>query len=186
MVKRYAVGGFSFSDEKEAEQAKKELEGIKYIKSKVDSGKPEMMLEIYNKIIAEHLFETAVGICYLKELQEKLMMNPETRGKVIKAIPVEGSHVKPREIEKVTQVKGGKTEKQIKLKEKHINYKNRYRTLLSVSIVLLVIVAFMFAITITSNSPNILNYENEIINKYEDWEKQLQEREDALDKMENQ
>ncbi len=42
------------------------------------------------------------------------------------------------------------------------------------------IVAAMFAIEATTNNPNILNYENEIINRYEDWERQLEEKEKEL------
>ena len=35
-TQRVSVGGFSFENKDEAEQAKKEIEGIKYIKAKTD------------------------------------------------------------------------------------------------------------------------------------------------------
>ena len=59
------IAGFVFENEAEAEQAAKEAEGVKYIKSKTDMDNPEMVLQIYNKIIRQKLFETAVGFTYL-------------------------------------------------------------------------------------------------------------------------
>lgn len=184
--RKYTVEGFSFADEQLAEQAGKELEGIKYIKSRTDMENPELMLEVYRKMLEEDLFETPVGLCFLKEMQESLRTNPRTRGEEIADIPIgRGSAVqKEKEPEQPKKPRVGEPEKKVKLIEKHINYKRRYRLLLSLSIVLLIIVASMFAITLTSNSPNILNYENEIINKYEDWEQQLKEKEEELEKRE--
>ena len=184
--KKYTVEGFSFADEQLAEQAGKELEGIKYIKSRTDMENPEMMLEVYRKMLEEDLFETPVGLCFLKELQESLRTNPRTRGEEIADIPIgrENAVQKEKEPEQPKKQREGEPEKKVKLIEKHINYKRRYRMFLALSIVLLIIVASMFAITLTSNSPNILNYENEIINKYEDWEHQLEEREEELEKRE--
>ena len=42
----------------------------------------------------------------------------------------------------------------------------------------------MFAITLTSNTPTILNYENKLIDRYEHWEQELNEREQELDERE--
>lgn len=186
--RNYTAGGFSFTDEKLAEQAKKELEGIKYVKERVDMENPEMTLEIYHRMISENLFETPVGLCFLKELQEALKANPRTRTEVIKDIPIGKSAVMQAGAEPKRQVEKRETkpEKQVIRKEKYINYKRRYRMLMTVSLVLFVIVVSMFAITFTSNSPQILNYENEIINKYEEWEQQLKEREEELNKREKE
>ena len=57
--------------------------------------------------------------------------------------------------------------------------------LLTLSVALTVIVLAMFGITLTSNSPNILNYENKLINKYENWEQRLLEKEKELDARED-
>lgn len=186
--RNYTAGGFSFTDEKLAEQAKKELEGIKYVKERVDMENPEMTLEIYHRMISENLFETPVGLCFLKELQEALRANPRTRTEVIKDIPVGKSSVMRVEPEpkQQSEKKETKPQKQVIRKEKYTNYKRRYRMFMAVSLVLFVIVLSMFAIAFTSNSPQILNYENEIINKYEEWERQLEEREEELNKREEE
>lgn len=44
----------------------------------------------------------------------------------------------------------------------------------------LVIIGMFIIMDISGNSVTIVNYENEIINKYEDWEKDLKEREAVI------
>ena len=55
-----------------------------------------------------------------------------------------------------------------------------------ISIALAVCVIAMFAIQMSVGSPNILNYENKIIDKYAQWEQQLEEREAAVREREKQ
>ena len=42
----------------------------------------------------------------------------------------------------------------------------------------------MIVITLTSDNPNIINYENKLVDKYEEWEQDLQEREQAVKEQE--
>ena len=58
------VEGFLFANEAEAAQARKEAEGVKYVKEKAQMDDPEMVLHIYNKMIQQRLFDTAVGYSY--------------------------------------------------------------------------------------------------------------------------
>lgn len=59
-------------------------------------------------------------------------------------------------------------------------YKGLTRLFIAVSASLAVCVLAMFYISSTMGSPTILNYEEEIINKYASWEQQLIERENAV------
>lgn len=72
----YVVEGFAFASENEAEVAKKEREGIRYIKEKTNMSNPDMVLQIYNKMVREKMFVTSVGYAYLFDLQEYLRTNP--------------------------------------------------------------------------------------------------------------
>lgn len=179
----YEVGGFVFTDEALAEQAKKELEAVKYLRLKTDRGKPEMMLAVYHQMIEEKLFQTPVGICYLKEIQEYLRANPKILNGDIRDIPIRKE--KTERAEKAEPVTKQKNKTEIVRKEKNINYKSRYRLLVTISIALVIIVVAMFGITLTGNSPNILNYETKIINKYEGWEQKLLEKEKELNARED-
>ena len=70
-------------------------------------------------------------------------------------------------------------------KEKKHNPKSG-KTLIVVNIFLVLTIIGMFALSATSNVPTIVNYENKIINKYEQWEKELEEREEAVKQREQQ
>lgn len=175
----YEVGGFSFTDEALAGQAKKELEAVKYLRSKTNRENPEMVLAVYHQMMAEDIFRTPVGICYLKELQEYLRANPRILNSDIREIPIHGRQPVQRS-GKEEEKRRVKEKKEVVLRERNVNYKSRYRRLLIACAAMAVMIAAMFAITLTSNSPNILNYENQIINKYEDWEQQLKDKENEL------
>ena len=83
--KKVKINGFVFTDEAEAEQAKKEAHGIHYVEERADMHHPETVLEIYNKMVKQELFETAVGFTYLKELQEYNMLMDEAEQVVVYA-----------------------------------------------------------------------------------------------------
>lgn len=57
------------------------------------------------------------------------------------------------------------------------------KILLILCIVLGLIIIGMFAINTTINSPNILNYENRVIDKYSSWEQELNAKEQVLDNL---
>ena len=64
-------------------------------------------------------------------------------------------------------------------------YRKRFHISLFFAIVFAVAVIGMFAITFMSkDNVTILNYENALIDRYESWESELQEREDAIQQKE--
>ena len=62
--------------------------------------------------------------------------------------------------------------------------KNKYRISVCINILLLLMVAAMFYITLKSDNPNVLNYEKAITNKYASWEQELREREKQIKELE--
>ena len=110
------VDGFYFPDNPEAEQAKKEKEGIRFIREKSAMDGPEAVLKLYNRMIQQNLFETAVGYTYLKDLQEYLLSVPEISREDI--LPIRVRH--PVSVREAAQQKeGGKApEKNKEEKEK--------------------------------------------------------------------
>lgn len=52
------------------------------------------------------------------------------------------------------------------------------------SLILLISVVSMMLLAATSDSVNILNYENKLIDKYSSWEQELEEREQAVKEQE--
>ena len=187
---KIVVGGFVFENEEEAAQAQKEVKGIQYIKSKTNMDDPQMVLQIYNKIIQQQLFETAVGFAYLKDLQEYLITVPYVAKEDVLPIPVHHKALErslkkkkktPAKAEK-SVAKPGKKE----LSRVENQYKNRFHVTLFLAVVMAISMAGMLLITLNSNNLNILNYENELINRYENREKELDDREAVIKQREEE
>ena len=68
----FIVDGFSFDDEDLLKEAKKEAEGVRYMKGRVDLQYPDRVLQIYQRMIAQNMFQTQIGYAYLRELQDYL------------------------------------------------------------------------------------------------------------------
>ncbi len=66
--KVWEVSGFVFENEEQAKLAKKEVEGIQYIHDNMNMDNPEMVQEIYQRIMAQELFHTPIGYAYLKRI----------------------------------------------------------------------------------------------------------------------
>lgn len=260
------VEGFLFTDERMAQAACQEVEGIKYVRERLDMENPRMVLEMYHKLLAEQVFETPVGMMYLKELQDYLLMTPEVAEEEIEPIEVfermqpffeqpqtaergmnqgqqsgetkeelfqtkqsEGQKKEPtqaqrnesqkREVHQEQQSEGNINEpiqeKQLqepgtaameegtldwyvekleesKRKERDLDFRRRraeertkqsrkhLRFSLLGSLFLFLVAVGMVAVTFMDQNPNIINYENRIIQKYEAWETDLENREQLL------
>ncbi len=160
----FEVNGFLFRDEATAEQARREVEGIRYIRERNNLDNPQMVLKVYKKMIEQQIFETPVGVVYLKELQTYLKGRPDIPKEEILPVPIE---------EKERKEDGEEAPKSGAEKEKM----GRLSISLVANIILALTVIAMFVITLTSKHPTILNYEEQLLNKYSGWEQELKERE---------
>ena len=181
--------GFAFPDEKMMEKALKEAEGIRYVKNSADLTDPQVVFNVYRQMVNQRLFETPVGYSFLYELQENLWTNPAISNDTIPPIPVaavskDAPAAQRARAEQPPSVPRIRTEVKTKIvhktEVKNVDYKIKFKAGMSVCAVLLLIVIGMFAVTATSGNINIVNYENALIEKYEHWETQLNEREEKL------
>lgn len=180
----YEVNGFLFQSKEEAERAQRELDGIQYIKGKIDLKNSKAVFQVYQNLMKQNLFETLPGYCFLKELRDCLLMAPDIRNEDVAMIAVhypEKAAEKRQEthIEKEEPIKEKKSKKKEK-KEKNRNYKARCHFFMIVSLILAISVATMMFLAATSDNVNILNYENKILNRYSAWEEELKNREQLL------
>lgn len=161
----YRVDGFDFESEEMAEIARKEKKGIKYIKEKTKMDDPFEVAKLYTHLSRPGMFKTAVGFAFLIELQEYLYANPYIENTDIRCIRIPDEE---------------------KLRQRHeMKYKKKFHIALFFAIIFAVVIFALFTITyVSGHSPYITDYEDEIVNKYEAWEKQLDEREQALDQKE--
>lgn len=159
------MDGFLFQDQALAEKAQRELAGIRYIKGKTNMSRPKMVLQVYNKIIEQKLCETPIGIGYLRDLQEYLQTNPSIDKADIQPIPVE-EIIRQDFVPAKAQ---GETKNSAKL-----------RISLAGNLILLLLVIGMFAVTLSSKLPTILDYKEKLLDEYASWEQELNQREQAV------
>lgn len=183
------VGGFLFEDEVTAAQARKEEEGIRFIKEKSALNNPEVVLKLYKTVLQQNLFVTPVGVRFLMELQNYLMEAPSVNNEDIPALDT-SAFLKPVEVPEKTRDIGNETAKRRTLESvqklksrgsKGDNYKHAFYVALFLAVVFGFSVLGMFAIAeLSSDNVTILNYREKIINQYEQWEKELKAEEERL------
>lgn len=203
---RRELAGYEFVSEEQRQQAEKELDAIRYIQQNIDPEQPGMVLEIYRQILDQRLLHTPVGQDFLMSLYDYLVRTPLLEEMEIPAPPQlqsSGEVPLPAKAEPaVKSASGKKTALPIDLPDESLRDKvrqegieaqklrraqageqklrTRCRWLWFVIAVEFLIIAAMFGISLTSGSTTILNYENKIINKYELWEQELEQREAAV------
>lgn len=179
--KGVVVGGFYFENEAEIEQAKKEVEGVKYVKNKIDMKDPEMVLDVYNSMIRQDLFETPIGLSYMKELQAYLVSIPFIKKSDILPIRVRHPVLDEQMRHAARMLARARSEARKAVpKVQNVDYKKRFQAAVGACVVLLLCIVGMFVISSTSGNPTIINYENELIDRYEAWEQELTDRETQI------
>lgn len=158
----YKVEGYEFETKEQAEQAAEEARKIQYLKSKTDLKNPDMVLSLYNKLVLREEFVTPVGRNFLRSLQEYLHAVPYIKREDILPITVSPQNISS----------GGKTGK---------DYRRLFHISTFFAVVFALVIIGMFLITwMSTDNVNILNYENALIDRYENWEQELDAREAAL------
>lgn len=172
----YNVDGFLFEDEAIAELAKKEEEGVRFIKERTALNNPEVVFKLYKKLLEQELFVTPVGQRFLVELQNVLLSSGYIPSADIP--PIKVTKIEPQKVEQERPVQ--KVTKKID-KKVGGEYRKPFYVALFFAIVFGISVIGMFFINeISSNSVTILNYREEIINEYAGWEVELKEKEAEL------
>lgn len=176
------VDGFLFEDEETAQLARKEEDGIRFIKQRTALDNPEVVLRLYKKLLEQELFVTPVGIRFLTELQNILLTSVYIAREEIPPIPV-----KSIEVTKEVQVpveSPMKEEKKI-IKEKADGYKKPFYVASFFAVIFGISVLGMFIINaISGNNVNIINYREQLLNEYSSWEAELKIEEERLERWE--
>lgn len=164
----YKVEGFLFESKTQSEEAKKEAEGVRYIKEHTSLDNSEIVLKLYNRLISQELFRTPVGINFLCELRLMLL----------------ASEVKPEDIQPIP-IPRSRTHRKMEPQQPRKNYKKLFHIAAALAVIFgISIVGMFFIMKISKNNVNIINYRNQIIDEYQGWEKELQEKEKFLEEWE--
>lgn len=190
----YKVEGYEFETKEQAKLAQKEAAKVRYIKDQTSMDDPDVVLRLYNKLVMREVFVTPVGWGFLRELQEYLNTIPYIKNEDILPIPVfqpqpvEIRDAREEEEARQRARKRNREKAKMVMKARQQKYRD-YRKLFHISTFFAVVFAIgiigMFLITyLSADNVNMINYENEVINKYETWQQQLDEREAELNRRE--
>ena len=165
---QYKVGGYLFGDMEDVKLAKQEQSVIQYMEKKMERYNGEDVLSVYQAILEKRVFRTPIGYNYLQQVQKRMVSMGVEKDRIppIPLYQVYNNRYKTEAVPVRRQFKK-KVEPQVK--------KLRYSILGNFILVILVIL--LFAITITGENANVINYRNVITNEYSSWEEELKERE---------
>lgn len=165
--KTYTYMGFTFSSQKELEEAKKETEVIEYIRTKADLTNPKTVVKLYNRLVEKGTLITEPGIVFLKELRSRALESGIVAENSLTALPAPA---------KKTEAPVVKTREQ-KLLEL---YKGRVKTLSFVVAVLCIVIVLLFAIRMFGTASPFTDYEKKVVDEYAGWKEKLTETESRL------
>ncbi len=173
------VDGYLFNSGKDAENAKTELKKIAYIKERLDKNNPESMLQVYNKLVSKRIFTTPPGYRFLKDIQELLLTYPSIVPEDVMPLPLSFMMSLDKDIE------SRRPARKVIPEQKKDQAKDKFFISAVINVLLVIAIMAMMFITLKSDQPNILNYENALQNRYSAWEQELTERERAVREKEN-
>jgi len=168
------VDGFKFYTEKDASLARIEKQKIEYMEARMDYSVPESIRYVYERSIQERLFKTPVGFQYLKQLQSYLLSQPQIAPESVPEIPLYIA------FDGELRERTNPARARVKPSENIEKEKTKFTISVILNVLLVLAVMAMFYISVTSEQPNIFNYERALQDKYATWEEELTEREQAI------
>lgn len=200
MEKKYVLDGYSFSTMAEYERAKKEKETIAYVSANTDMSNMKEVYKVYKLAVEKKSFQTVFGLEFMQDLRRRLVGSGIIPEDVLEPVPV-GRPVSGVQARRPEGESPGSANTAGKMNptavEREIKkYQEAYQKAKAGSIiknfliaVLVLVVGVMLYIT-SKYQYSILTYftdyeekiRNEIVDEYEEWEKQLEEREKELEK----
>ena len=174
---------YTFESRETYERALQENKFINQLKEKMDLNDDKTMLRVYNKLVADKVFATVVGSTFLKELRRKIIENNLMSEDLLPDIPVQETEKQEADTLPQRPVKVDSYQ-MLYLEEKEKNKKMKIALIAAIVMLIgFVFINFKFEYSIFTYFTNYkANMEEELINKYENWQADLEKREEALEK----
>ncbi len=166
----WEVDGYLFMQKEDAQTAMQEQKKVQYLEKHLDFNQPEQIRKVYQKAVEERIFKTPIGMEYLKRLQ-RYLKSQAGEGEIPPISLYVAFEPKLRES---YEMKSPAVKKQEKKKG------NALPISIVINLILGIIVIWMFVIALSSDNPNILNYERALTDKYSTWEEELTQREQMI------
>lgn len=161
------VGGYRFATIADAETARMEIKKVENLEQRLDYRRPQNVLLVYNRAIDNQVFLTPIGLNYLQKMQKEMLKWGVPADK-IQPVPLHGTF---------SNKTANSRSIRMSVADRHPEYQGRFVTSVLINVILVFLVAGMVAIAWNSDTPNIINYRQAVVNEYSQWEQELTERE---------
>ena len=182
MSETYLLNSFSFESRESYEQAKKEAEMIEQLRGNTDLSNARTAWKVYNKSISDKAFHTVAGYLFLMELRGQILESGLVTERARAPVPIQEPQRKRNDVIPERSSQEGKFHK---LYEGQRLLNKKLKIALAAAVLILVgfvVINFRFEYTIFTYFTNYKdNMENELIDKYEKWEEELETREKQLE-----
>ena len=186
------VNGYLFENNQEYLKAQKEKQIVDQMKKTMDWKNPEIAYKLYRKVLDNNSFTTMIGIHFLWELRTVILRSGMKVDAEQLFVPIKGMGLTEADLGDDKKGRLSSSSKAVfdnAQLEKYSNMVEKYKTSSrnkNIIIAFLVfIIAGMLAISQFTPYSVFSDYENKIINQYEEWEKELEAREAAVTEREN-
>ena len=164
------VGGYRFATIADAETARMEIKKVENLEQRLDYRKPQNVLLVYNRAVENQVFLTPIGLSYLQRMQKEMVKWGVPADKV-QPVPLRGTF---------SNKTANSRSIKMSVANRHPEYQGRFVTSVLINVVLVILVAAMMLIAWNSETPNIVNYRQAVVNEYSEWEQELTRREQAV------
>lgn len=174
---------FNFESRETSEQTEREAKLIGKLLEKTDVSDPKNALRLYNRAVSEKLFSTMAGILFLMELRDTILESGLVTERALAPIPIKEPEGKRSDVISERQFYQERKLQRLYDGQKLLNKKFKIAIAALVIIILgFIVINFRFEYTIfTYFTDYKANMEEELIDKYQNWEEELKAREEKLD-----
>lgn len=182
MAEKMVVKDYAFTNKKEYEKAKKELEAITYMKANSDLTDAKMVYKIYTRLLDKGTFQTVIGYEFLRELRAMVIQGGMVSENEVRPILIKTKNFIAKEEKFSDTVSDAKEVRKFQaLYEKEKNGKLSMKIIIGF---LVFIIVGMLAVARFTPYSIFTNYEDKIVNKYSQWQEELEAKEAELNKRE--
>lgn len=192
MSEKYVVAHYNFEDKAVYERAQKEARLIGTMRKKYKLSNGKIALKVYQKALEEEVFITAVGYSFLRELRIIVLKTNAAAAEELPEIPIRAGDGAGKNLSSEGAVTAGYSPGRLRELSRYERLYEGQRLLnkkLKFVVVALVVLVVAIIVIDFKSEYSVFTYftdykakmEEELIHKYEGWEKELKAREDALE-----
>lgn len=173
---------FQFESREASEQTEREAKLIGKLLEKADASDPKNALRLYNRAVSEKLFSTMAGYLFLMELRETILESGLVTERALAPIPIKEPEGRRGDVISERHLYQERKLQRLYDGQKLLNKKFKIAIVALVLIIFgFIVINFRFEYTIFTYFTNYkATMEEELIDKYQNWEEELKAREEKL------